>query len=42
MRGRSSELFDVLEQETFWPYKRWAVKALGAMGKMAEAPPARD
>lgn len=34
---RYAEILDVLEHETFWPYKRWAVKALGAMGKKAEA-----
>lgn len=27
----------MLKAETFWPYKRWAVKALGALGKKAEA-----
>lgn len=34
---RHAELLEVLEHETFWPYKRWAVKALGAMGEKAEA-----
>jgi hypothetical protein len=34
---RHAELLDVLEGESFWSYKRWAVKALGAMGKKAEA-----
>jgi hypothetical protein len=34
---RYDEILDVLKAETFWPYKRWAVKALGAMGKKAEA-----
>ena len=34
---RYAEILDVLRAETFWPYKRWAVKALGAMGKKAEA-----
>ncbi len=35
--GRYDELLDVLEHETFWHYKRWAVKALAAQGKKAEA-----
>ncbi len=35
--GRHADLLDVLEVETFWPYKRWAVKALAALGKGAEA-----
>jgi hypothetical protein len=34
---RYHEILDVLKAETFWPYKRWAVKALGAMGRKAEA-----
>ena len=34
---RHDDLLDVLESETFWPYKRWAVKALAAQGKGAEA-----
>jgi hypothetical protein len=34
---RYDEILDVLKAETFWPYKRWAVKALGAMGRKAEA-----
>jgi hypothetical protein len=34
---RYEELVDVLKTETFWSYKRWAVKALGAMGRKAEA-----
>lgn len=34
---RYAELLDVLKDEKFWPYKRWAVKATGAMGKTAEA-----
>ena len=34
---RYREVLDVLKVETFWPYKRWAVKALGAMGEKAEA-----
>ncbi|NOY94577.1 MAG: hypothetical protein GXP55_25650 [Deltaproteobacteria bacterium] len=35
--GRHADLLDVLETESFWPYKRWAVKALAAQGKGAEA-----
>jgi len=31
------ELIDVLKAETFWPYERWAVKALGVLHKRAEA-----
>ncbi len=34
---RFAELFDVLEHETFWPYKQWHVKALVVQGKKAEA-----
>lgn len=30
--SRYDELVDVLEPETFWTYKRWAVKALAARG----------
>ena len=35
--GRYDDLFDLLKDESFWPYKRWAVKALAAQGKKAEA-----
>jgi hypothetical protein len=35
--GRYDELLELLKDESFWPYKRWAVKALGAQGNMAEA-----
>jgi hypothetical protein len=35
--GRYADLLDVLEAESFWPYERWAVKALAAQGKKAEA-----
>lgn len=35
--GRHAEVVDILAAETFWPYKRWTVKALTAMGKGAEA-----
>jgi hypothetical protein len=34
---RYEDILDVLKHENFWPYKRWAVKALGAMGGKAEA-----
>jgi len=35
--GRHADLLDVLKAESFWPYRRWAVKALAAEGKKAEA-----
>ncbi|MBK8481860.1 MAG: hypothetical protein IPL40_11885 [Proteobacteria bacterium] len=35
--GRYDDLLDLLKDEGFWPYKRWAVKALAAQGKKAEA-----
>ncbi|MAG31389.1 MAG: hypothetical protein CL908_10930 [Deltaproteobacteria bacterium] len=35
--GRHADLLDVLDAESFWPYKRWAVKALAEQGKGAEA-----
>lgn len=34
---RFAELYDLLRSEQFWPYKRWAVKALAAQGKADEA-----
>ena len=34
---RYAEVVDILDGEIFWPYKRWAVRALAAMGKKAEA-----
>jgi len=34
---RYADILDVLQAESFWPYKRWAVKALGAIGKKVEA-----
>ena len=34
---RYAELLEILESEKFWPYKRWSVKALAAMGRTAEA-----
>jgi hypothetical protein len=35
--GRYADLQSVLETETFWPYKRWAVRALVVQGRKAEA-----
>ncbi len=35
--GRYDDMLDVLGDESFWYYKRWAVKALAAQGKKAEA-----
>ena len=35
--GRHAEVVDILGAETFWSYKRWAVRALTAEGKKAEA-----
>ncbi len=35
--GRYADLLDVLKAESFWSYRRWAVKALAAEGKKAEA-----
>jgi len=35
--GRHDDLLDLLRDEKFWHYKRWAVKALAAQGKKAEA-----
>jgi hypothetical protein len=35
--GRYDELLDLLKSERFWLYPRWAVKALAAQGKKAEA-----
>jgi hypothetical protein len=34
---RFAEILDLLETEKFWSYKRWAVKALAAMGNKSEA-----
>lgn len=34
---RHDELLELLAHETFWPYKRWAVKALAAKGRKDEA-----
>jgi hypothetical protein len=35
--GRYDDLLDLLNDESFWPYKRWAAKALAAQGKKIEA-----
>lgn len=34
---RYEEIVDVVQAEDFWPYKRWALRALGGMGRKAEA-----
>ncbi len=34
---RHAEIVELLDAETFWSNKRWAVQALAAMGKKAEA-----
>jgi hypothetical protein len=34
---RYAEIVELLEAQAFWPYKRWAVKALAAMGRKSEA-----
>jgi len=34
---RFEELLTLLEHEKFWPYKRWSVRALAALGKKSEA-----
>ena len=34
---RFDELVDLLRVDTIWPYKQWAVRALAASGKKAEA-----
>ncbi|MBI3786407.1 MAG: hypothetical protein HY270_23715 [Deltaproteobacteria bacterium] len=35
--GRNEEIVRFLDVDTLWSYKRWAVKALAAMGKGDEA-----
>lgn len=35
--GRFDDILDLLTHEDFWPYHRWAVKSLAAMGHPAEA-----
>ncbi len=34
---RYAEILEILQVDTIWPYQRWAVKALAAMGKKSEA-----
>lgn len=34
---RYDELIELVQDDIFWPYKRWAVKALAAQGRKAEA-----
>jgi hypothetical protein len=34
---RHAEVLELLKDEAFWPYKRWAVKSTAAMGRTAEA-----
>jgi hypothetical protein len=34
---RYTEIVDLLQRDNIWPYKRWAVKVLAAMGKNSEA-----
>jgi hypothetical protein len=34
---RYEDILDIVQVDTIWAYKRWAVKALAAMGKKAEA-----
>jgi hypothetical protein len=34
---RYAEIIDMLQVDTIWPYKLWAVKALAAMGRSSEA-----
>jgi hypothetical protein len=35
--ARYEELIDVVQHDVLWTYKRWAVKALAALGRRAEA-----
>jgi hypothetical protein len=35
--GRYDDIVQLLEVDVIWPYKRWAVKALAALGKTDEA-----
>lgn len=35
--GRYQELIELIGADELWPYKRWAVRALAAQGKKAEA-----
>jgi hypothetical protein len=35
--GRFDEIIDLLRADTIWPYKQWAVRAMAASGRRAEA-----
>ncbi|MGH2690820.1 MAG: hypothetical protein ACRDKW_18720, partial [Actinomycetota bacterium] len=35
--GRHAEIVDLVQGDTIWPYKQWAVKALAAMGHRSDA-----
>jgi hypothetical protein len=35
--GRHDEVVELLENERFWPFQRWAVKALASVGRTEEA-----
>ncbi len=35
--GRYQEMVDILEMETFWHYRKWAVLALAALGRKDDA-----
>lgn len=35
--GRYEEILDLLARTTFWPYRRWGVRALASLGRKAEA-----
>ena len=35
--GRHQDLVDLLQPETFWYYRQWAVRALAAVGRKSEA-----
>jgi hypothetical protein len=35
--GRHDDLQGILQKETFWDYRRWAVKSLASQGRKAEA-----
>ncbi len=34
---RYEEILEIIQADTFWPYKIWAVRALAAMGRKSEA-----
>lgn len=35
--GRHDEVIELLQDERFWPFRRWAVKALASLGRTEEA-----